>query len=167
MCNLITSESILYSILNFNTMDIILLEDVDKVGDKYDLVTVKNGFGRNYLIPQKLALIANETNRKRLADLKRREAASEAKKLDVYQEIATQLEGKTLKIGAKAGTSGKIFGSVNSLQISQAIKEQFNLDVDKKKIHLTEEVKNIGAYVADLKLHAEVETKLNFEVVAE
>jgi len=105
-------------------MEVILLKDIDKVGDKHTIVTVKNGYGRNYLIPQKLALIANTTNRKRLADLERQEEAKESKMVGVYEEMATKLEGKTLKIGAKAGTSGKIFGSVTTVQVMAALKEQ-------------------------------------------
>ena len=148
-------------------MEIILLKDIDKVGDKHDIVTVKNGYGRNFLIPQGLALIANTSNRKRLDDFKLREEKSELKKRSVYEEMAEQLKGKVLKIGAKAGTSGKIFGSVTGLQLSAALKEQFDVDIPRKKIFLPEDVKNIGTYVADLKLHPEVECKLDFEVVQE
>ena len=115
-------------------MDIILLADIDKVGDKHDVVTVKNGYGRNYLIPQGLALIANATNMKKLEDLRAKEAAAETAKIDEYKAIAAKLEGQTLKIGAKAGTSGKIFGSVNAIQISQALAEQFQVEVPRKKI---------------------------------
>ncbi len=148
-------------------MEVILLQDMEKVGDKHTIVTVKNGYGRNYLIPQGMALIANESNRKRLNELRRREAAQEAQMVGTYQEIANQLEGKTLKIGAKAGTSGKIFGSVTALQLSGALKEQFGVEVPRRKIELPDDVKNIGAYVATLNLHPEVIAKLAFEVVAE
>lgn len=147
-------------------MDIILLADVDKVGDKHDVVTVKNGFGRNYLIPQGLALIANATNMKKLEDLRAKEAAVETAKVDEYKAIAAKLEGQTLKIGAKAGTSGKIFGSVNAIQISQALAEQFQVEVPRKKIDL-EDVKEIGEYKATLNLHPEVVTELNVSVEAE
>ncbi len=148
-------------------MDIILLKDVDKVGGKHEVVTVKNGFGRNYLIPQGLALIANTTNRKRLAELKRQDANREEKMVGTYQAIADKLDGVTLKIGAKAGTSGKIFGSVTNIQLAAALKDQFNVEVDRKKIILPEEVKNIGNYVAVLELHPNVQPKVNFEVVEE
>ena len=147
-------------------MDIILLTDIDKVGDKHDVVTVKNGYGRNYLIPQGLALIANATNMKKLDDLKAKEAAVEAAKVDEYKAIAAKLEGQTLKIGAKAGTSGKIFGSVNALQISQALAEQFNVEVPRKKIDL-DDVKELGEYTATLNLHPEVTAELKVEVAAE
>ena len=121
---------------NHKKMDVILLQDVDKLGDKFDVVSVKNGFGRNYLIHQGLALINNDTNSRRLADYRNREDRAESKKLDVYQAVADKLKGKTLKIGAKAGTSGKIFGSVTNVQIIAALKEQFGVEVERKKVGL-------------------------------
>lgn len=148
-------------------MEIILLQDVDKVGDKHTIVTVKDGYGRNYLIPQKLALIANSTNRRRLEDLKRREAAQETKRLSEYQDIAAALAGQVVRIGAKAGTSGKIFGSVTNVQLSAALKDQFGLEVDRRKIILPDEVKEVGTYKVTLNLHKEVQPQVDFEVVAE
>lgn len=148
-------------------MNIILLEDIEKVGDKHTIVNVKDGYARNYLIPQKLAIIANEANRKRLDDLKEKEAAELAARLGEFQEIADRLKGQVLKIGAKAGTSGKIFGSVTNIQIANALKEQLDLDIDRRKVILPEEVKVVGSYVAELNLHPDVEAKVNFEVVAE
>lgn len=148
-------------------MDIILLQNLDKVGEKFDVVNVKNGYGRNFLIPKGLALIANDTNLRRLEDLRRRQAAKESKMKGEYETMANSLEGKMLKIIAKAGTSGKIFGSVTSIQISQAIKEQFGLEVSRKKIELKDEVKNLGEYKATLNLHEEVVKELDFEVVTE
>ncbi len=148
-------------------MKIILLKDLDKVGDKYDVVPVKDGYARNYLIPQKLALIANEKNMQRLKDLKDREAAEEAKKVGTYQQMAEDLKGKVLKIGAKAGTSGKIFGSVTSIQLSAALQDQFNVEIPRKKIALPDEVKELGTYTAQLNLHPEVVSEIEFEVVAD
>ncbi len=148
-------------------MEIILLQDVDKVGEKHTVVTVKDGYGRNYLIPQKLAIIANKSNLARLDDLRKREEARENKLLGHYQEIANKLADATLRIGAKAGTSGKIFGSVTNIQIAQALKDQFEIEVERKKIVLQDEVKELGNYTADLNLHKEVEAKISFEVVAE
>ena len=147
-------------------MDIILLADLDKVGDKHEVVAVKNGYGRNFLIPQGLALIANATNMKKLDDLKSKENAAESAKIDVYRDIATKLEGKTLKIGAKAGTSGKIFGSATTIQIVQALKEQFDVEVLRKRVSL-EEIKEVGSYTATLNLHPEVVVALPIEVAAE
>ena len=148
-------------------MNIILLEDIDKLGDKFDVVTVKPGYARNYLIPNGKALIANDTNNRRLEDYRRREERAESKKLSVYQEVADKLKGKTLKIGAKAGTSGKIFGSVTNVQIIAALKEQFGVEVERKKVELPEEVKTLGTYTLNLNLHKEVIAPVEFEVVAE
>ncbi|WP_367392271.1 50S ribosomal protein L9 [Lewinella sp. LCG006] len=148
-------------------MDIILLQDVEHVGYKHELVTVKNGYGRNYLIPQGFALIANSANRARLKELQRREDATEAKRLGEYQDIAKKLEGQVLRIGAKAGTSGKIFGSVTNIQIINALKEQFDLEIERRKVQLPENVKDLGTYSLVLNLHKEVQPEVKFEVVAE
>lgn len=148
-------------------MEIILLQDVEHVGYKHELVTVKDGYGRNYLIPQGLALIANGANKARLKELQRREESMEAKRLGEYQEMAAKLDGKVLRIGAKAGTSGKIFGSVTNIQVVNALKEQFDLDVDRRKIQLPDNVKELGTYTMVLGLHKEVQPEVKFEVVAE
>lgn len=149
-------------------MEIILLKDVEKVGEKHTIVKVKDGYGRNYLIPQGMAIVANQSNRNRLEGLKRREGAEETKLVTEFQDIAARLEGKVLRIGAKAGASGKIFGSVTNVQIAAVLKEQFNIELDRRKIELPEEdIKMVGAYTAKLLLHKEVQPNLHFEVVAE
>ena len=148
-------------------MEIILLQDVEHVGYKHELVTVKDGYGRNYLIPQGLALIANGANKARLKELQRREESMEAKRLGEYQEMAGKLDGQVLKIGAKAGTSGKIFGSVTTIQVANALKEQFDLEVERRKIQLPDDVKELGSYKMVLNLHKEVQPEVTFEVVAE
>ena len=148
-------------------MEIILLQDVEHVGYKHELVTVKDGYGRNYLIPQGLALIANGANKARLKELQRREDAMEAKRLGEYQEMAAKLDGQVLRIGAKAGTSGKIFGSVTNVQLAMALNEQFEVEVDRRKIVIPEEVKELGTYKAVLNLHKEVQPEISFEVIAE
>lgn len=148
-------------------MEIILIKDVDKVGDKYEMVQVKDGYARNYLIPQGMALIANNTNKRRLEEYKRRELAQATRMLDTYKAIAAQLTDKVLRIGAKAGTSGKIFGSVTNVQIAAALKDQFDIDIERRKVILPEDVKNVGTYTAVLNLHPDVDAKVNFEVVAE
>lgn len=147
-------------------MNIILLKNIDKVGGKYEVVTVKDGYARNYLIPNKMALIANDTNMRRLEDYRRREAARLAKSLDEYKEIATKLNESLLKIGAKAGTSGKIFGSVTNIQLAQALLDQLEVEVDRKIIDIPE-VKTLGNYEAKVNLHPEVEASVKFEVVEE
>jgi large subunit ribosomal protein L9 len=148
-------------------MEIILLKDMDKLGDKHDVVKVKPGYGRNYLIPQGLAVNANAINRKKRDLIIAEEEAKEAARLDEYKVMAAKLEGQTLKIGVKAGTSGKIFGSVNTVQIANALKEQLDLEIERKKIHLPEDIKEIGTYTVDLHLHKELTTKVQFELVQE
>ena len=148
-------------------MDIILLDDIEKVGDKHEIVSVKRGYARNYLIPQGLALVANDTNRGKLDEIKRKEAEELAARKAEFEEIAAKLEGQVLKIGAKAGTSGKIFGSVTNVQVSNALKEQFGIEVDRRRIKLPEEIKVLGEYEIDLELHPEVPIKLHFEVIEE
>lgn len=148
-------------------MEIILLKEIDKLGDKHEIVNVKPGYARNYLIPQGFALIANTSNRKRLDELKRIELAKEAKLKDFYQEIADKLKDVTLKVGAKAGTSGKIFGSVTNVQIAQLLKEEHGIEIERRKIALVDEVKELGTYKAKLNLHPEVTSEVDFEVVQE
>lgn len=148
-------------------MDIILLQDVEKVGDKHEVVNVKDGFGRNYLIPKGLGIIANKNNMARLNEMRAREDAQEMKRLGEYQEMAAKLAGKSLRIGAKAGTSGKIFGSVTNIQIVNALQEQFGVEVDRRKVELPESVKELGTYTLILNLHKEVRPEVTFEVVGE
>ncbi|MFZ1750944.1 MAG: 50S ribosomal protein L9 [Saprospiraceae bacterium] len=148
-------------------MEIILLKDLDTLGDKHDIVKVKPGYGRNYLIPQGLAVNANVANRKKLDVLIAEEEAKESARLDEYKEMAAKMDGQMLRIGVKAGTSGKIFGSVTSVQLANALKEQLDLEIERKKIHLPEDVKEIGIYTADLHLHKELVTKIQFELIQE
>ena len=125
-------------------MDIILLQDVENLGSKFDVVKVKAGYGRNFLLPKGMAKVANSSNVKHLEEIRKQQSAKIAKKMEDMQKIADQLKDKVLQIGAKAGTSGKLFGSVTTIQIADALKSQFDLDVDRKKIHLAEEIKNLG-----------------------
>ncbi len=148
-------------------MQIILLKDIDKVGDKHDMVTVKAGYARNYLIPQGFAVVANNPNKAKLAEMIRLEEEEQSKMLDHYKAIADQLKGVSLQIGAKTGTSGKIFGSVTNVQLAQALKEQHGIEIERKRIILPEEIKTLGEYEADVELHKQVKTKVKFEVVAE
>jgi large subunit ribosomal protein L9 len=148
-------------------MQVILLRDMDKLGDRFDIVAVKNGYGRNFLIPQGIAQIANKINLANLEEIKKLEEAEEFQRLGEYRAIASQLTSQTLKIGAKAGTSGKIFGSVTSVQIAAAIKDQLGLEILRKKIELPAEVKELGTYTAIVNLHKEVVAKIDFEVSAE
>lgn len=148
-------------------MEVILLQDIDKVGGKFELVKVKDGYGRNYLIPQGLAIIANSGNMKRLEEFKRREQAKLARELHQVQELAEKLKDTVLKIPAKAGVSGKIFGSVTSVQIAAALREALDVEIERRKIKMPEEVKTLGTYTAVLELHPDVDTSATFEVFAE
>jgi large subunit ribosomal protein L9 len=130
-------------------------------------VNVKPGYARNFLIPSKLALAANATNKAKLEKLRSDEAAHEADRIVEFRALAAKLEGQVLRIGAKAGTTGKIFGSVTSVQIMQALKDQMGIEVIRKKIELPEEVKVIGSYTANINFHPEVHTTIQFEVVEE
>lgn len=148
-------------------MNIILLKDIDKVGDKHEIVTVKPGYARNFLIPRGEAIVANSPNKAKLAELIRLEEEKESQMLDEYKVIAEKLQDLTLRIGAKTGTSGKIFGSVTALQLSQVLRDEHELEIERKKIHIEEEVKTVGEYEAEIRLHKEVVTKVKFEVVGE
>lgn len=148
-------------------MDLILLKNLDRVGDKHEVVSVKNGYARNFLIPKGLGFIANDTNLKRLEELKAKEQAEEDKSIAEYEEIVTKLEGQTLKIGVKSGTSGKIFGSITNVQIASQLKEQLEIDVERRKVVMPEEIKEIGTYTAEINFHPEVQGKIDFELVKE
>jgi len=149
-------------------MDVILKQDVPNLGYKDEVVTVKAGYARNYLIPKGIAIVANVVNRKVLAEVKRQRSFKDEKIKKEAETLAKALETVELKIGAKAGTSGKIFGSVNAIQISQALKDQNNFDIDRKMIHVDgDSIKELGNYKAKIKLHKEIEVTINFEVVEE
>lgn len=149
-------------------MEIILKKDVTNLGYAHDVVTVKDGYGRNYLIPQGYAILATEPNKKMNAESLRQKSYKEQKTRTEAEKLLKSLENITVKIGAKAGATGKIYGSVNAIQIAEAIKEQFNYDIDRKKIHLDgDSIKELGSYKATIKLHKEVHAVINFEVVAE
>lgn len=148
-------------------MKVILKQDIKLLGHKDDLVTVKDGYGRNYLIPQGMAKLATPSAVKMLEeDIKQRAFKQEKIKNDAT-EIASKLEGKKVNIGAKAGTSGKIFGSVTTLQVANAIQEQLGTEVDRRKIVFNEDVKDIGSYTATVNLHKEVSVDIEFDVVQE
>jgi len=149
-------------------MEVILKQDIPSLGYKNDLIKVKTGYARNYLIPKGLAMLATETNKKVLAEVVKQKSHKEEKIKNEAEEVAKALEGLALKIGAKSGTSGKIFGSVNAVQIANAIKDDHNMEIDRKLIIVDgDSIKELGQYIAKVKLHKEVEVELKFEVVAE
>lgn len=146
-------------------MEVILLTDIATLGHKDDIVTVKPGYGRNYLIPQGLAILATESARKVIAENIKQRAHKEAKIKAEAEELAAKLAEVKLSIGAKVSSTGKIFGSVNNVMIADALTAK-GFDVDRRKI-LLKEVKEVGEYTATIKLHREVSVDVAFEVVAE
>jgi large subunit ribosomal protein L9 len=149
-------------------MEIILKQDINNLGYKDDQVKVKNGYARNYLIPQGFAVMASETNKKIHAENLKQRAFKLEKIRNEAETFAKSLENVVVKIGAKAGASGKIYGSVNSIQIAEALKEQFNIEVDRKKVVIIgESVKELGTYKAKINLHKEIKAEISFEVFAE
>jgi len=149
-------------------MEIILKKDVANLGYTNDIVTVKSGYARNYLIPQKFAISANEANRKVLAENLKQKSFKEEKIRNEASDRAKLLNGLALKIGAKVATSGKIFGSVNDIQLAEAIKTQHNFDVDRKTITINgEAIKEIGTYKAEISIYKDIKAEISFEVIAE
>lgn len=148
-------------------MQVILIQDVNNLGGANELVTVKNGYGRNYLIPQKIAVEASPSNMKQMEEKKKHLAKKEAKLLSELRNVIAVLNDGPLKIGAKTGTSGKIFGSVTSVQIARAIKEQKGYEIDRRRITLPEDIKELGTYKASIDFGNGNETEVEFEVGAE
>jgi len=147
-------------------MELILKQDIKNLGEKDDVVNVKPGFGRNFLIPKGYATMATESAKKVLAENLKQAAFKQDKIKKDADAIAGKLEGVKLSIGAKAGESGKIFGSVNTIQIADALKKE-GFEVDRRRITFETEPKFVGEYIANLNLHKEVKVKVPFEVVAE
>ncbi|MDE6263521.1 MAG: 50S ribosomal protein L9 [Paramuribaculum sp.] len=147
-------------------MKIILKEDIPSLGYKDDVVEVKNGYGRNYLIPQGKAVIATPSALKVLAENQRQRAHKLAKIKADAEALAAQLEGISLTIGAKTSSTGTIFGSVNNIQIAEAL-EKLGHNVDRKLIIIKDPVKEVGKYNAVIKLHKDVSVDIPFEVIAE
>jgi large subunit ribosomal protein L9 len=152
---------------NAKQMQVILIQDVNNLGGAHELVTVKDGYGRNYLIPQKFAVEASPSNLKKLAERQKQNAKKEEKLLAEINSVVSVLQESPLKIGAKTGTSGKIFGSVTSVQIARAIREQKGYEIDRRKIAILDEVKELGNYKAKIDFGKGHETEVDFEVVAE
>jgi large subunit ribosomal protein L9 len=149
-------------------MEVILKQDVLNLGYTNEKVNVKPGYARNYLIPQGIAIPATESNKKILAETLKQKAHKESKIKKSAEELSESLKNLIVKIGAKAAESGKIYGSVNAIQVAQALKEQFDFDVDRKKIHVDHEhIKEVGTYKAKVHLHKEVQVEITLEVVAE
>jgi large subunit ribosomal protein L9 len=148
-------------------MQVILIKDVDNLGASNELVNVKNGYARNFLIPQKMAVEASPSNVKQLEERMKQHKKKEAKMLAEINSVIAVLKQAPVKVGAKTGTSGKIFGSVTSLQISRAIREQKGYDIDRKRINISDEVKELGTYKASIDFGNGNTTELEFEVIGE
>lgn len=148
-------------------MKVILLNDIKGVGKKDQIIEASDGYARNYLFPKKLALEANNEN---MSKLKARQDSNQFKK-DVQKKeaeaLATKLKGIMLKIKVKAGENGKIFGGVTSKEISENLKEQYKIEIDKKKIEVKETIKNIGRFTINIKLYEGVNAKLTVNIIAE
>lgn len=148
-------------------MEVILIQDVDNLGGKNELVKVKNGYARNFLIPQKFAVEANLSNIKQLNERLKVAAKKEAALLAEINKVVETLKASPVKITAKTGTSGKIFGSVTSLQIARAIREQKGYEIDRKRISISEDIKELGTYKASFDFGNSNTAEIDFEVVAE
>ena len=148
-------------------MQVILIQDVDNLGGRHELVNVRNGYARNFLIPQKLAVEANPSNLKQHEEKLKVIAKKEAAMLAELNKVIDILKAAPVKVGAKTGTSGKIFGSVTSLQIARAIRDQKGYEIDRKRINITEEVKELGIHKATIDFGNGNVVEIEFEVVGE
>jgi large subunit ribosomal protein L9 len=148
-------------------MQVILIQDVNNLGGFNELVTVKNGYARNFLIPQKLAVEASSGNLKVREEKLKVQAKKEAKLLAEINEVIAKLKDSSLKVGAKVGTSGKIFGSVTSVQISRAIREQKGYEIDRRRITIVDDVKELGSYKANIDFGNGKSTDVDFDVIGE
>jgi len=147
-------------------MQVILLEDVTNLGYKDDVVNVKSGYGRNYLIPQKKAIIASESAKKVLSENLSQRAHKVEKIKGDAQTLAAKMEGLTLTIGAKTSSTGTIFGSVTNIQIAEELAKR-GFEIDRKTILIKEPVKEVGSYKAIVKIHKDISVELPFEVISE
>jgi len=148
-------------------MEVILIQDVDNLGAVNELVKVRNGYARNFLIPRKLAVEASPSNVKQMEERMKQFKKKEEKMLAEINSVIAKLNESPLKVGAKSGTSGKIFGSVTPLQLSRAIREQKGYEIDRKKISLPDEVKELGTYKAHIDFGNGKYADVDFEVVGE
>jgi large subunit ribosomal protein L9 len=148
-------------------MEIILKQDIDNLGSKDDIVSVRDGYARNFLIPRGMAVSATESAKKMHAENIKQRAHKEAKVKAEAQVLAEKLKSVKLSIGAKTSSKGKIFGSVNTIQIAEALQAK-GFSVERKQISINEEsIKEVGTYVAKIKLHKEVSTEIEFEIIGE
>ena len=148
-------------------MQVILIQDVNNLGGANEIVTVKNGYARNFLIPQKVAIEASSSNLKQLEERIKQLKKKEDKMMAEINKVIAVLQEGPVKIGAKTGTSGKIFGSVTTVQIARAIREQKGYEVDRRKIQVLDEIKELGNFKAKVDFGNGHETELDLEIIAE
>jgi len=148
-------------------MQVILIKDVDNLGSAHELVEVKSGYARNYLIPQKYAVEASNSNMKMMEERHKQLSKKEEKLIAEIANVTEVLKSSPLKIGAKIGTSGKIFGSVTAIQLARAIREQKGYEIDRHRINIIDDVKEAGTYKANVDFGKEKMVEISFEVVAE
>jgi len=148
-------------------MEVILIKDVDNLGAAHELVEVRPGYARNYLIPQKYAIEASVSNKKVLDERRKVIAKREEKLMAEIAKVSEVLKASPVKVGAKIGTSGKIFGTVTAIQLARAIREQKGYEIDRRRISIIDEVKEAGTYKAQIDFGKENVVELEFEVVGE
>ncbi len=148
-------------------MQIILIQDVNNLGGSNEVVTVKNGYARNFLIPKKMAVEASPSNLKQLEERLKQLKKKEDKMLAEINKVIAALQDGTLKIGAKTGTTGKIFGSVTNVQVARAIREQKGYEIDRRRIQLLDEIKELGTFKAKVDFGNGNETEVSLEIVSE
>ena len=148
-------------------MQVILIKDVDNLGGKDELVTVKNGYARNFLFPTKQALEATSSNLKQLEERLKVKTKKEAAMLAEITKVISVLTASPVKLTAKTGTSGKIFGSITSLQVTRAIREQKGYEIDRRRIAVSDEIKELGSYKATIDFGNGQTTEVEMEITAE
>ena len=148
-------------------MQIILIQDVNNLGGSNEVVTVRNGYARNFLIPQKMAVEASSSNLKQLEERLKQIRKKEEKMLAEINKVIAALQEGPISIGAKTGTTGKIFGSITTVQIAKAVREQKGYEIDRRRIHLVDEIKEIGSYKAKVDFGNGNEAEIAMEIVAE
>ena len=148
-------------------MQIILIQDVNNLGGANEVVNVKNGYARNFLIPRKMAVEASPSNLKQLEERLKQIRKKEEKMMAEINRVIEVLKESAIKIGAKTGTSGKIFGAVTNVQVARAIREQKGYEVDRRKIHVLDEIKELGNFKAKVDFGNGHETEIELEIVAE
>lgn len=148
-------------------MQVILIQDVNNLGGKNEVVNVRNGYARNFLIPQQLAVEASPSNLQQLNERLKQQQKKEAKMLAEINQVIEKLKEGAVKVGAKTGTSGKIFGSVTSVQVARAIRDQKGYEIDRRKIHILDDIKELGNFKAKVDFGNGHETEVELEVIAE